>query len=647
MEDNVKEQLISLQRENEDLKDLNSRLNRELRRLQLGSSKDLIKPLEGPLDDSIPPWAANAVFLSPLLLAYDNRIHELEANLDRARQNSEELVESIKRITVENSALRDEMERRWREMLEKEKKSLDMGSYGFGFHIEEKNELQERLDLLSTENTLLLEQLEALKKRTEYLEVLAKERDETAEKYVYQFKQLNSEFKNLQIIEEDVRTQKEIAEDKLKRTGERLGAVEREREQLVTDINKLQNELRIFQQQAQYFKKGYEEMEAKKTEEIEMLVQDNHNVSVREKENTSKLMGQERELEEVKEQAFHYKREFESLRGECDTMLKIMEDYEQKIANFQQKEENVHGLVRESKQKVEEAMLEKDRAVLKEQQYIKNIERLQESLKSELADQKHKYEGLIDSLRNKNKAIVAGRDEEITNVQEKVHSLQIGYERSQREISTLQRDLNKAEEMLEEEQRRANSRLNEYEKRMRDVEETRITEKRTFESQNEQISYERNEWDRMKKNYEGLINSAARENESLKGSLKRTKEEYKRIQSQHEDLQREKENLVQEINDLRDEIYYKLEETKESYNGKIGVLEKQLQDARERQRESEEKAFELFKAQEKIGEKWKEEHMNTVGYFEKVIQDQNYELRRLIKRNKDLGDSFPMREIPV
>ena len=647
MEDYPKEQLISYQRENEDLKDLNIRLNRELRRLQLSSTKDLIKPIEGPLDESVPPWAANAVFLSPLLLAYDNRIHELEASLDRARQNSEELMEAIKRLTAENTALREEMERKWREMLDKEKKGLDGGYMNLSFHAEEKNELHERLDLLSTENTLLLEQLEALKKRNEYLEALAKDRDDTAEKYVYQFKQLNSEFKNLQIIEEDIRTQKEIAEDKLKRTGERLGAVEREREQLITDINKLQNELRIVQQQAQYFRKSYEEMENKKTEEIEMLVQDAHNISVREKESTGRSLVQERELVEVKEQAFHYKQEFESLRSECDTMLKIMEDYEQKIANFQQKEESVQNLVRDSKQRVEEALLERDRVNLKEQHYVKTIERLQETLKTELNEQKNRYEGLIESLKNKNRSVVSGRDEDISNLQEKINTLQIGYERVQRESNTLQKDLIKSEEILETDQRRMNSRLNEYEKLMRDLEESRITDKRNLEGQSEQIAYERGEWERMRKNFEGLVNSTSRENENLKGSLKRIKDEFRRMQSQQEDSQRERESMIQEINMLREEIYFKVEEAKEQYGSKIAVLERQLHEGRDRQRESEEKAFELFKAQEKVSEKWKEEHMNTVGYFEKVIQDQNFELRRLVKRNKDLGDTFPIREIQV
>jgi chromosome segregation ATPase len=647
MEEYTKDQVISLQRENEDLKDLNLRLNRELRRLQLSNSKDQPRPAEVPIDDSIPPWAANAVCLSPLLLAYDNRIHELETSLDRSRQNLEELLETTKRLTNENTVLREEMERRWREMLEKEKKNLDGGFVGFGFHVEEKNELQERLDLLSTENTLLLEQLEALKKRNEYLEALAKERDETAEKYVYQYKQLNSEFKNLQILEEDVRSQKEIAEDKLKRTNERLGSLEREREQQITDINKLQNELRISQQQSQYFKKAYEEIDAKKTEEIETLVQDAHNISVREKEIINKSMIQERELEDAKEQAFHYKREFESLRSECDTMLKIMEDYEQKIANYQQKEESVNNLVRDTKQKIEEAFLERDRIVLKEQQYLKNIEKLQDTIKSQLSDQKSKYEGLLDSLKNKNKSILLSRDEEISRLQEKLNNIQISYERAQRDINTMHKDLSKAEEMLEDEQKRVNSRLNEYEKRMRDTEEARLADKRLLETQTTQLNYEKNEWDRAKKTYETANSSLLRENDNLKASSKRLKDEFKRLQSQNEDLQRENDNCIQEINAIREENYYKVEENKEKFINKINFLEKQLQEARDRQRESEEKAFELLKAQEKVSEKWKDEHMNTVGYFEKVIQDQNYEIRRLVKRNKDLGDSFPMREIPV
>ena len=647
MEDYSKEDIQAMRHEIEDLKDLNQRLNRELRRLQLVMPKDSQKLAESLIDDSLPPWAANVVLMSPLLMAYDNRVHELEFSLDRSRAHLEELTDTIKKLTSENTALRDEMDRKWRDMIEKEKKGFDTGFMGISFHIEEKNELQSRLDLQTTENTILLEKLDIFKKRNELLEVFAREREETSDKSVYEVKQLRNELRNLQMQEEDSRTSKEIAEEKLKRTVERLGVLEREREQQITDLMKLQNDVRIIQQQAQYYKKAYEEMEAKKTEEIEILVQDAHNLSIREKEAANKTLMQERELEEAKEQAFHYKREFESLRTECDNILKVMEDYEQKIVNYQQKEESSSAIVRESKQKVEEAFLERDRVSIKEQQYLKTIERLQESLKSELKDQRDKYEGLLDSLRNKNKSMLIKRDEEIQDLHQKLILALTESDRASREVSILRSEVFKLEELLEEDQRRSIQRLNEYEKKLKDSEETRINEKRSIETQFQSIQIERSEWERLKKSSDHSIASHARELESLKSTLKRTKEELQRNETQREDLSRERESLIREINLLKEDLYQRVEEVKEVYGSKIANLELLLSEAKDRHRESEEKAYELYRAQEKVSEKWKTEHMSTVGYFEKVIQDQNFEIRRLVKRNKDLGDSFPIKEMQV
>ena len=647
MEDFSKEDLKAATREIEDLKDLAQRLNRELRRLQSVPAKDSGKVLDSSMDESLPPWAANVVLLSPLLLAYDNRVHELEVSLDRSRAHMEELTETIKKLVTENSGLRDEMDRKWRDMIEKEKKGVDVCFIGGSFHIEEKNELQSRLDLQTTENTILLEKLDIFKKRNELLEAFARDREETSDKSVYEVKQLRNDLRNLQIQEEDSRTSKEIAEEKFKRTTERLGYLEREREQQITDLMKMQNDLRIIQQQAQYYKKAYEEMEAKKTEEIEILVQDAHNLSTREKEAANKTLMQERELEEAKEQAFHYKREFESLRTECDNILKVMEDYEQKLVNYQQKEEAVNALVRENKQKVEEAVLERDRVCIKEQQYVKSIEKLQESLKSELKNQRDKYEGLLDSLRNKNKSMLLKRDEEIQDLTQKLILAQTESDRASREVSTLRNEVSKLEDLLEQDQKLSLHRLDEYEKRLKDCEQARIAEKRLFESQSHNIQTERNEWERLKRSSDQTITSHMNQIENLKSSLNRTKEEFQRNESQKEDLARERESLIKEINQLKEDLYLKVEEVKEVYSSKIKNLEFLLAEVKDRHRESEEKAYELYRAQEKVSEKWKTEHMSTVGYFEKVIQDQNFEIRRLAKRSKDLGDSFPIKEIQV
>ncbi|CAG9312251.1 unnamed protein product [Blepharisma stoltei] len=641
------EKIASLQRENDDLHDLNNRLNQELRRYQINQSQELPAQSDLLVDPSIPPWAANTVFLSPLLLAYDNRIHELESALERAKLNLIDIGEHTKRLTAENSSLREEMDRRWHEMLERERKELESSGIGAAFYLEEKNEMQERLDLLSTENNLLLEQLEALKTRNELLERVAKDRDEAAEKYGSQLKQLISDHRNLQMNEEEIRGYKEIAEEKLKKAQERLGNLEREREEQNTLINRIQNELRLAKQNGEYYRKAYEEIDAKKSEEIEMLIQEAHNNSIRDRDLTNKSIMQERDLEEAKDQANYYKRECDSIKNECENMLKIMNSYEEKLAKYQQKEEALDQRERDAKQRVEDAFLERDRMAMKDQQYQRQIERLNEQLRTELGEQKAKFDIMMDSMRNKHKNLLATRDDELKSIQERNNELQLQAERLARDNSSLAKDVQRAENVLQEEQKRINVRLDEYERRMRETEEVRLTEKRLLETQNEQYGYERQEWDRLKKNYENLIHSSNREIESIKASLKRSKEESRRHKGQFEEVSKERDNLVEELNKLRDDFYIKTQELGASYNAKLVDVERNIAEARERQRLAEEKYNEFVASQAKLGEKWRDEHKAISAYYTKLLNQMTLEKNKLIKRNRELegrGDIFAVQE---
>jgi chromosome segregation ATPase len=630
-------ELDSLRRDKADLEDQIKRLNSELDRAQRALGSDVPKLHEG--DEVLPPWATNAPSLSPLLLAYDNRISELENALDHARRTAEELAESTKRLTKENLQLRDEMEQRWRELLEKQKRELDSGSVGWAFYSEEKNELQQRLDLLSNENSLLLEQLEAFKSRNEYLEQMAHEREELSDKLTVQMRALSTEYHNTKIAEEEYSAQKEIAEEKLKKLNEVLGTMERSREEAVTTISRLQNELRLAQQQSLHYRKAFEDLESKKTSEIEILLTENQTASLREKEALNKSAMQERELEDARETAGQYKRELDAIRSDCDNMLKIMEDYEQRLALYQQKEDSVATSIRESKQKSEAALLERDRALLREQQAVRQFEYLKEQAKKDLLDQKQKSDQLLESVRSKNKALLVSRDDELSSLQDKCSALTLSCERLQRDLNSATQDSRRARENLLEEQKRTQHRLDEYEKRMRDLEETRLTEKRVLESQSEHYSSERADWEVLKKSLEYSLSTTSRELDQVKSSSQRNLEENRRLHSQMEDLLSERDALVRELNAARDDLYEKLHAATNEYNSKVSTLERQITDAREKQQENEQKAYELLKARERVAERWKEEHHQTVGYFEKVVEELNDEIRRLQSR-----DLVPIRE---
>lgn len=76
---------------------------------------------------------------------------------------------------------------------------------------------------------------------------------------------------------------------------------------------------------------------------------------------------QERALFDMEEDNRRLKKEIAATKSDCENMLQIMEDNEAQIASYQKKQREVETLINESKLKIEEAAIEKDRVLLKEQ----------------------------------------------------------------------------------------------------------------------------------------------------------------------------------------------------------------------------------------------------------------------------------------
>ena len=64
--------------------------------------------------------------------------------------------------------------------------------------------------------------------------------------------------------------------------------------------------------------------------------------------------------------------------------------------------------------------MERDRIQLKEAQYLRQISRLEETLKSESQERNERHQRLIEALREKHKAVLDSRDDEITELKIKL-----------------------------------------------------------------------------------------------------------------------------------------------------------------------------------------------------------------------------------
>lgn len=145
----------------------------------------------------------------------------------------------------------------------------------------------------------------------------------------------------------------------------------------------------------------------------------------------------EKESEDLREHVRSYKKELDINRQEFENMMRVMEDLETKVNKYQRREESITLLAKDSKQKVEEALLERDKATLKEQQYVSNINKLQGELKTVNSDINQKRNTLIDNIRNKHRIMLQQRDDEICSLEERLHTIEASNERLERENTSL------------------------------------------------------------------------------------------------------------------------------------------------------------------------------------------------------------------
>ena len=76
-------------------------------------------------------------------------------------------------------------------------------------------------------------------------------------------------------------------------------------------------------------------------------------------------------------------------------MIKMMENFEQKVEHYQKKEEYLTKLSQANKQKIEDAFLERDRARLREDQKEKTLRNYQQRYREEKENTRMQYDKML------------------------------------------------------------------------------------------------------------------------------------------------------------------------------------------------------------------------------------------------------------
>ncbi|CAE1306567.1 CEP89 [Acanthosepion pharaonis] len=137
------------------LRDIVHRLNIELSKYQAKYCSAQIleqcQNIEGlPTQGPIPSWLISTKYLSPLVMEYGEQIEKLEANLTMYKKEFEKASNYCSELITENENLHEKLDK------------LTSGSS----HVLERSVTEQRIDLLTAENLILLEQIKSEKTKS-------------------------------------------------------------------------------------------------------------------------------------------------------------------------------------------------------------------------------------------------------------------------------------------------------------------------------------------------------------------------------------------------------------------------------------------------------------------------------------------------
>ncbi|XP_013411252.1 sodium channel and clathrin linker 1 isoform X2 [Lingula anatina] len=588
------------------LRDQVRRLNDVLSQYQSQYPPLSLQPGKG--SDASPPWFSDKSLLSPLVVEYDSVIQQLRREIERYKGEIGELKSHLERLVSENKRLTRELKENIQHQLEDFDSEALKPSTGEDDEVLENLQQQIMAALQEKESAVQMwqeacQEVERLEQQIEdsrndprfrHLETQAMA---VKEQYTRAVADLTAEVQSLQ---EQLRVSKNEG-----RTANMQAA------ELRQTLEVLGQELLKREQERDDAIRRVGTSDSRETEMREIIV-----------ELESKLSTQNYEVDQLKKD-----------KTELDQKLT---ELQKKNSDLEQKEYEFHLQNRENVQMAENALLEKDQALLREQQQTEENQRLQDQMSKLIDEAGLRTKKEVENIRKQCNNNIAKLMEELQNMEMDNSEKQAQLERAIREKRAVESELEK------------------------------LYQEGLVMGSKEQANYE--ELNKRACQAETLRDEAVIKLESLQGNVKRMEmnhiQEKSQLQMQIDQLRERVTTMSQEFEDVNQERMKLLDETdklkrkmqqaqkeKEAADRKCSkelTLRDQEQLMKEREcevrmqsmedahRQSTKELRNMLLQQQRMGAKWKEECQAISQKFEGKITDLRDENGRLKRRAEEL-----------
>jgi chromosome segregation ATPase len=383
----------------------------------------------------------------------------------------------------------------------------------------------------------------------------------------------------------------------------------------------LRSENDLYKKENTNFKNVYDELAKRKAIQINALTNENDEL----KNEISSLKRKLKTKDETEsEQIFEIaklKQENAIMKSDIEHLTKIIDDSAFAVKTANEKEQHVDTLIKNYKQKLDDALLEKDKALIKHKHQETQLNKLTNEYTAIARDKALIYDNMLSSSKRKYDELIQAKNDEIAQIKTDILGYKMEKDKYQSDYGLL---LNEYEKIKNNYHIDNNTYISKYE----DIQRKSVATSKEYENNIMKLNIAIDHLETENKTFQAEINSF-KQNEKLREAqftqiTKNENDLRKQLNKIKEKLfmfNKDNERLRSEIELQKDLYESKIGNVKEEYDIKIIRMENVINQQKEQLGLIEGRTYGMLKKQEKLTEKFKKEYFNTIDFYEAKIKE--------------------------
>ncbi|KAJ3131794.1 hypothetical protein HK100_005982, partial [Physocladia obscura] len=359
---------------------------------------------------------------------------------------------------------------------------------------EEMSKLSHKIEILIKENDALVEENKARMKGIEQLSTIIEHQAEEIQSLRETESSLQADLTTSLQETESLKSQNENIASQIQFLQSQLETSNDQNALLESALNDCRSAAEHERTRFEALKAALEEVTQRYHEHMEEAQES----AQRERELIGALKVMEVENEEMSANVLAQTGEVESLQTQISSLHTLIQTLESRIASFQESELEVNEKIQQLMGNTEEAFLERDKALLREQQALNEVKRLNEKYAETAGKWKAKAEAEIATMRSSHLQDRKRLGDEIANLETLVSQSNAKSERALREKRAAESELEKMSKHIPEEVERLNGIIEEVAARLRSAEREKIDALEHLGSLQQKLSRDQNRHEKEK-----------------------------------------------------------------------------------------------------------------------------------------------------